>query len=194
MHLCGGPVRRSDGDRARPAGRCPQPHDAQQPHTEGLLAYLRHGARFGQDPEDLWDAVSGANVISLTIGFNDTVTPSASAIPRLTELYQEKLDAVMAEIVALRAGKRTAIRVTNIYNNGGPSWTATVEAMNDVACEVAARYEAVCVDIYTAFNGADGALDPAALGLLGADATHPSQQGMEVIARTLAEAGYEPLE
>jgi lysophospholipase L1-like esterase len=65
--------------------------------------------------------------------------------------------------------------------------------MGSVACEVAGRHDAVCVDLYAAFNGPDGSIDPVALGYFGPDGTHPNQKGMELIATTLGAAGYEPL-
>jgi lysophospholipase L1-like esterase len=159
-----------------------------------LRGYFERGARLGRVREDLFATVAAADVISLTIGFNDATTPDPSNIPALTKAFKASLDEILGHIIELRAGKPTAIRVTNVYNNGGPAWTAVVEAMNEVTCAVAEAHDAVCVDIYEPFNGSDGTGSPAALGYLGADATHPSQLGMEVIAAALVAAGYAPLD
>lgn len=162
--------------------------------TVGLRVYIERGAKFGRVGEDLWDAVTGADVISLTIGFNDANDPNPSAIPEITKAYEENLERVLTKVESLRDDKPTAIRVTNLYNNGGPNWAPLVEAMNDVACDIAARHDAICVDLYAAFNGADGLTDPVPLGYFGPDGTHPSQLGMDVIAAALDAAGYEELQ
>ena len=133
-----------------------------------LRGYFDRGARLGREREDLYAAVAGADVISLTVGFNDASTPDPNNIPALRRAFEANLDEILTHIVELRAGKATAIWVTNIYNNGGPAWTAVVEAVNEVTCEVAERHGAVCVDIYRALNGADGTANMTELGYLGA--------------------------
>ena len=158
-----------------------------------LLDYFGRGVKLGRDPEDLFTAVAGADVISVTIGYNDASTPDNNIIPALRTSYEAHLDGILSRIVELRAGKPTAIRVTNLYNNGGPAWTAVVEAMNEVACAVARRHDAICVDLYVPFMGPRGA-GPVESGYLGADVTHPSQLGMEVISDALFMAGYAPLD
>ena len=161
--------------------------------SEGLLTYLQRGARFGRVGEDLWDTIAGADVVSVTIGFNDANNRVATQIPKITAAFEANLEGILDKIEELRAGKRTAIRVTNLYNNGGPTWTPLVEAVNAATCKVAERHGAICVDIYEAFNGADGTGDPITLHYLGPDGVHPSQAGMDAIADVLAAAGYDPL-
>jgi lysophospholipase L1-like esterase len=65
------------------------------------------------------------------------------------------------------------------------------DRFNSAMCEVAALHDAVCVDVYHAFNGPDG-MAPAG-ALLAPDRTHPSASGHELIADLLADAGLEPL-
>ena len=154
--------------------------------STGLLGYLRDGARIGRDPEDVVAAVASADIVSVTIGFNDFGSPVPDPEP-LMPPFEDRLDGILRRIEELRAGQPTSVLVTQIYNNGGPAWTPMVEAQNKVICEVAARHDAVCVDIYRPFAGPDGS-GPAALGYLGADQTHPSQLGMEVIAEAMATA------
>ncbi len=157
-----------------------------------LRGYFERGVKLGRDPEDLFTAVTNADIISVTIGFNDASMPDPDTIPALRTSYEANLDRILSRIVELRGGKPTAIRVTNLYNNSGPAWNAVVEAMNDVACDVAGRYDATCVDIYGPFKGPDD-LGTVESSYLGQDQTHPSQRGMEVIADALFEAGYAPL-
>lgn len=65
--------------------------------------------------------------------------------------------------------------------------TYWLQSWRTAMCEEAAVVEAVCVDVYTAFNGADGSQPPG--DLLAADHTHPSQEGNDAIRDLLVEAG-----
>jgi lysophospholipase L1-like esterase len=176
--------------------------------SPGLLAYLTDGARIGRTEEDVLVAVAAADIVSVTIGFNDSTLDDTHDIQAFVGRYETNLDAILTRIDALRAGKPTMVRVTEIYNNGiaetpaldmdGPGsgvhrWKPLVEAQNKVICEVAAKHHALCVDIYHPFNGKDGLSSPGALGYLGPDGVHPSQKGMDVIADALAGVGYAPL-
>ncbi|MEO8273210.1 MAG: GDSL-type esterase/lipase family protein [Chloroflexota bacterium] len=161
--------------------------------TPRLLQYLERGARTGRPEVDLFEALAGADIVSVTIGFNDLAGRVLNNQP-LMDAYDAELEAILDRIEKLRDGKPTLLLLTQIYNNAGPAWTTTVEAQNEVICRVAKRHHALCADVYGAFNGADGTASPAALGYLAADDTHPSQLGQEVIAAALSAAGYGPLE
>ena len=153
--------------------------------SAGLRRYLEKGAKIGRVAEDTFAAVASADIVSVTIGFNDFGYPApATAVTP----FAANLDTILGRIRELRGDKATTILVTQIYNNGGASWTPIVEAQNDVICDLAAKHHATCVDIYHPFNGPDGSGSPAAQGYLGADQTHPSQRGMEVIAEAMAAA------
>lgn len=196
-------------------------HDGSSSAT--LLEHIRGDHDIGRAPEPARAAIAGADIVSVTIGFNDTLSdglleefyagtcggPDNSdcffdTIPTL----EANLDAIMAEIDTLRAGRPTMVRVTNLYNNGipepgmpepwdnPPGYGASVlrdltEAQNEAICRVAAEHAAECVDLYHAFNGADGT--SSSFPLLGSDMTHPNQLGMDVIADALADEGYAPL-
>jgi lysophospholipase L1-like esterase len=56
----------------------------------------------------------------------------------------------------------------------------------DAMCEEAEAVGAACVDVYTAFNGAEGDQPP--VDFVAADYTHPSQVGNDVIRDLLIEA------
>jgi len=58
---------------------------------------------------------------------------------------------------------------------------------NAALCEEAEAAGAVCIDVYRAFNGADGTEPPG--DLVAADYTHPSQAGNDVIRDLLLDAG-----
>jgi lysophospholipase L1-like esterase len=176
--------------------------------SPGLLDDLRRGARLGRAGEDVRTAVAAADIVSVTIGFNDSTMADANRLEAFSKEYRRTLDAILTEIDDLRGGRPTAVRVTEIYNNGiGPTpdldpdgpgtgvavWKPITEAQNEVVCTVAKAHEAICVDIYHAFNGPDGLASPAAAGYLGPDQVHPSQRGQDVIAAAMVKSGYAPL-
>ena len=61
-----------------------------------------------------------------------------------------------------------------------------VRSWRDALCAIAAEADATCIDLYAAFNGADGSR--AAGELLAADHTHPSQAGNDLVRDLLIEA------
>lgn len=173
-----------------------------------LLAYLKQGTQIGRAGEDVRKAVASADIVSVTIGFNDSTMAAANDLAAFTKKYKTTLDAILTQIDTLRAGKPTIVRVTEIYNNGigerpdldpdGPGtgvhvWKPIIEAQNEAICALAKAHAAVCVDIYHPFNGPDGLSSPGAAGYLGPDGVHPSQLGQDAIAAALVATGYKPL-
>jgi lysophospholipase L1-like esterase len=162
--------------------------------------------------------VAAADLITLTIGTNDWQgacdwpgedacwAAGAASVPA-------DIDAILTEIETLRAGNATAIRVTTYYDNyidyptnltkiGDPNgrmpqqfldfYPPVLEAFNQSICNVAALHHVVCVDLHTPFNGPHH--DQAATSLLLADHVHPNQAGHDLIANTIAAAGFAPLQ
>jgi len=174
-----------------------------------LLSYIKQGTQIGRAGEDARKAVASADIVSVTIGFNDSTMAAADDLAAFSKRYKTTLDAILTQIDTLRAGKPTIVRVTEIYNNGigerpeldpdGPGtgvhvWKPITEAQNEVICAVAKAHAAVCVDIYHPFNGPDGTSSPGAAGYLGPDGIHPSQLGQDAIAAALVATGYKPLQ
>jgi len=124
---------------------------------------------------------------------------AADAVRRYRPLY----DRLFELVAATRAGRPTILRTVNRYNDwigyaeadltaDQEQRTALVlDAWNSMLCTSAESHEFGCADIYRAFNGVDG-LRPSG-PLLAEDYTHPSQRGNDVIAKALAELGFEPL-
>ncbi len=177
-------------------------------NSNGLVGYLANGASLGLFSEDAFTAVSGADIVSVSIGFNDIAFDDRARADDLVAAFESNLDFIVTRIQELRAGKPTLIRLVGIYNNGiaatpaadpdGPDtgidvWKPIVEAQNKAVCRVAKKHDVGCVDIYLPFNGKDGTASPAARGLLGADGTHPSQKGQDAIAAALIAAGWDSL-
>lgn len=119
------------------------------------------------------------------------------------EEYRPQYESLFSQIVAMRDGKPTILRTINRYNDwiGWEQGNLTpdqehltkvfIDEWNQMLCAAAEESGFACADIYTAFNGADG-LTPSG-DLLGADYTHPSDKGNEVIAGVLVEMGFAPL-
>ncbi len=117
--------------------------------------------------------------------------------------YRPMYDELFATVAGWRTGKPTILRTINRYNDwvGSEQLTLTPEqavktvvlqdAWNTMLCESAEASGFTCIDVYHAFNGADGSKPSA--DLLAADYTHPSQRGNDEIARLLAAKGFAPL-
>jgi lysophospholipase L1-like esterase len=164
-------------------------------------------------------ALADADLITLTIGNNDWEGPCywdghASCLEHGRTTVERNLGLILDEMATLRGTKPAAIRVTTQYDTwvGNPStagdWgfggsAADLAAFhaafkralidyNATVCRVAIAHGALCIDIAPPFNGPD--LDRDAGSLLGGDHAHPSAAGHELIAATIASAGYAPLQ
>jgi lysophospholipase L1-like esterase len=164
------------------------------------------------------DAVAKADVVTLTVGFNDwqgrcTSATAKKCLKRGREKVRQNLDGILQQIASLRAGRPTAVRVTGYYNMniGNPNtpeewdfadtpakraafektFAAALAEFNTMTCEVAQANGAVCVDLVPAINGSRG--DQDAGDLLGPDHLHPSEAGHARIANAIGAVGYAPL-
>lgn len=138
-------------------------------------------------------ALARADAVLITIGHNDApwVHGGGSAEGDAARL-RENLDAVLTEIEALRRGRPTLVRVTNLYDDRDlPSTRPVVRLFNRTICSVAAAHSVPCADVHSAFNGAGGSDD--AGPLLARDHVHPSPRGHRAITRVLARLGFSPL-
>ncbi|MFL5880362.1 MAG: GDSL-type esterase/lipase family protein, partial [Actinomycetota bacterium] len=178
--------------------------------TAGLLAQLKDAS--------VAQGVAHADLVTVTIGANDLVTAESdyfagtcggsdgldcfrTTLPSL----QANLTAVLDRIRTLAAGHPVGVRVTNYWNvfedgevaqeKHGDAFVRdsdqpTQEA-NAVICDAADRAGDVCVDVDRAFKQASPGGDPTRL--LAPDGDHSNQAGHDLIAATVAAAGYAPL-
>lgn len=163
-------------------------------------------------------ALTGADLITVTIGSNDWQGPCYWAshdacFEQGRTTVETNLGLILDEIAALRGTRPTAVRVTTQYDfwigNGGtpddwgfPRSDANIAAFhvafkralvayNQTVCRVAVVHHALCIDIAPAFNGPD--LDRDAGPLVGPDHGHLTAAGQDLIAATVAAAGFAPL-
>jgi lysophospholipase L1-like esterase len=163
-------------------------------------------------------ALAAADLVTLTIGTNDWQGPCnwpnedacwASGLATVPANVGRILD----EIIALRAGRPTAIRLTTYYdayigfpdnltNGGDPNGPMPQAFLDFYRAEQAKFYEAlcdqaearavVCVDLWAPFNGAGHDQDAGTYLL--PDHVHPNQAGHALIADAVAAVGFEPLQ
>ncbi len=102
-----------------------------------------------------------------------------------------------------QSGKPTIIRVVDFYNplisrhrdhNIEVECTQCFEIFNSAIQQAAEAYHVPLVSVYDVFNGSNHDEDPREKGYIGSDGVHASEQGQQVIADLLSEAGYEPVE
>ena len=169
-----------------------------------------------QHDEDARASIAAAEIIVITVGFNDWEGPcfwrdKEACVARGTTSVSHALGTILDGILELRAGEPTAIRVTDYYNYtiGNPEalrawgvptgeeqafaefYASALAEFDAAICAAAEAHDAVCVDLVVPFNGADGASD--AGDLLGGDHLHPSQKGHQLIADTVAATGFAPV-
>jgi lysophospholipase L1-like esterase len=174
-----------------------------------------------KNSEPLREAVADADIVIVSTGHDDTPwnaiddgCDGADVVDVLTwklytgpcvvqvaQRHEDELKAILDEVESLRDGEPTAVRVLTDYNDiigwehAAPGSTDTsvevLDAFHDATCKAAEAHGAVCVDVYHAFNGADGR--KAAGDLLADDYLHPSAKGQKRIAELLMDAGIAPL-
>ena len=162
-----------------------------------------------------------ADIITVTIGHNDTPWASdddpcdgsqshdhanwskytPACVATTAHRLRRNLGQVLSELAKLRAGKPTAVRVTNFYNDnmkdpladpgGDAASKYVVDTYSTVICTVARAHQAAYADIYHAFNGVHGTQFDGPY--VAADHVHPSAAGQQLITQVLQNLGYAPL-
>ncbi len=149
------------------------------------------------------DRPCGTRFVDSQHTFADWSKLDAPCARRSTAHYRPLYDKLYSTIASWRDGKPTILRTIDKYNDWTgfkpahltPAQVATVvmfhNMWNRMLCASATAHGFNCADIYHAFNGPDGTR--ASGNLLGPDYTHPSQNGHDVIAKTLVAQGFAPL-
>lgn len=131
------------------------------------------------------------------------VSPPDDCTIELYEPYIKNLKAVYTEIFAIREGKPTIIRATDLYNplisihrerDMEIECTECQETFNTAIRQAAEAFNIPLISIYDAFNGSEHNEDPREKGFIGPDGIHASEKGKQVIADLLGDVGYAPIE
>lgn len=167
------------------------------------------------------DAIGSADLITLTISDNQIPWQrdddpcagewsSRDCLSFVEKPFLRSLGHLLARIVTIRAGKPTAIRVTNEYNSAIPSdtyapdWPAAAVARSKTSvrafldrwnhdlCAVVVKHHALCVDIYHAINGPRGTTALPA-GWFTPQYGDLNQPGHDFIAAKLMRIGWKPV-
>ena len=204
--------------------------------TTVLLQQIRANAVIGTDPslprdagemasgaaaqEPVRDAIAGADIITIDVGFNDVLaalggppdygcggTFDATCIESVVTPIAANIEAIMAEIDLLRDGRPTMVRILG----GSDGWTddvgvapevnaaraegtlALVRAQDAAYCSIATAHHALCVDMFHIFNGPAGSL-PQDMSYVDPQGGHPNQKGQDAYAAAIAALGYAPLD
>jgi len=157
-----------------------------------------------------------ANVVTFDIGGNDLLaarsqylsgqcggTDNLECFRNGVEQFKANWDAIVAEILRLKSPKDTIIRTMDLYNPFIQMHLqrGDLELLNPFLDEVNSHIESsanangiLMAPVHRALNGPTGTEDPAAEGLISADALHPNDAGHEVIAEQLRNLGYAPFQ
>jgi lysophospholipase L1-like esterase len=182
--------------------------------TGDLLAQMQHDA-------DTRTLLGDAEVVTISIGVNDLEmhlpdyaggacggSDNQKCFRSALALFKGPWNAILSEVLRMRANRPTIIRVTNDYNpfpgnaaaranlgeRTGKVFTHYLRGLNDYRCSTAQQKEIPCADVALAFNGPGTDASAFAKGLIGTDQfAHPSAKGHQLIAQTLRQLGYAPL-
>jgi len=163
----------------------------------------------------LQNQVSGSEIVTWDIGGNDLANARDSYINKTCRgtddqdclrtavaTFETNWDAIVVELLKLRAPGKTILRTMDVYNPYVAADTAsgifaTIEPyLDQVNSHIQANAQANGIPVAAvrvAFNGAAGTVDPIAGGLIASDGFHPNDAGHKVIADQLRMLQYKPL-
>jgi hypothetical protein len=113
--------------------------------------------------------------------------------------YKADIDAIIAELFALRKGQPTLFRAMDFYSPIYSWWKewgcyenckACWESFNATLHISAAEHGIPTAGIYAAFNGPQGGEDPVDKGYIGQDGEHTSIEGQRLMAELFRKLGY----
>jgi lysophospholipase L1-like esterase len=142
-----------------------------------------------------------------TCGGNDNQTCLKEGVAA----FSANFNAILAEVRTLRGDRKTIIRTMDIYypfvnedraqdtwpNDQGNDFQVFkpyLDAVNNQIASMATARNIPYAQVYLAFNGPNGDIDPDDVGLLAFDHLHPNGRGHRLIADLLKGLGYNPFE
>jgi hypothetical protein len=198
------------GDSRTGMGQWPRMFADYMEDDLGIEVKLHHMAIGGQDSDMLLADLREDDKLRALVREAEVVTVWTGGIrakaayeskgvscDRLLEAMDRDLGAIVAEILALREGKDTIIRLLEDYHFNVERQKdlgffedkkACFEAVNAITHQVADEYGVLVAPLYLAFNGPDGEDDPEAYL---EDYVHTNAAGDAIIADLLRELGYD---
>jgi lysophospholipase L1-like esterase len=167
-------------------------------------------------------SVATSTIVTINIGGNDLLGARGDYQDRTcggadnqdclragVAVFRVNFNAILAEVRSLRAGRPTIIRTMNIYNpfvnedRAQDTWPNDqgndfqvlkpyLDVINNQIAATATARNIPVAQVYLAFNGPNGDIDPNDLGLLSFDDLHPNGRGHRRIADLLRGLGYSP--
>jgi lysophospholipase L1-like esterase len=150
-------------------------------------------------------ALQEAQLVTITIGGNDFLQ-TAGACRTEMACFDETLDEIEDRLIEVAGRVRVEAPGALILMTNYPDVVAGNPAAlsflgygsfeiareismrsSELVCSVAEDHDMTCVDVYRAFNGADGEASAWEEGLLATDIIHPSPEGHRLIARLLCD-------
>ncbi len=164
--------------------------------TEGTLLWKL------QKDQELRAKVSEAEVVTLWTAAKDVhfgLTWPLIDCQEKVQALQETLGPITAEILALRGGQKTIVRLFEYYNwvdlmRDKGLWEKKhpcFEAINELVHQVGAQYGVPVVPVAEAFNGPGGDHDPGEKGYIDDLGFFLSPKGDAAVAELLRGLGYE---
>jgi hypothetical protein len=155
-----------------------------------------------QKNEELRATVSEAEVLTVWTAAEDvhfSLTWALQPCEPVPEALQETLGPIIAEILALRAGQRTIVRLLEYYNwvdlmrdkGGWEKKHPCFEALNKLVHQVGSQYGVPVAPVAEAFNGPEGDRDPGEKGYIEDLGFFLSPKGDAAVADLLRGLGYE---
>jgi lysophospholipase L1-like esterase len=160
--------------------------------------------------QELRDAISEAEVVTLVIGSNDLNflllssyrggncggEDNRDCLRDALEAFRVNYDAIITELFTL-CSSETIIRTMTYHYGSLGLWGFDEDLqpfygpLNDHIIQASSENDIPVALVHVAFNGPDGDEDPGDKGYLASDGLHTSELGAEVIADLHRELGYE---
>lgn len=167
--------------------------------------------------------VSRSSVVTWNIGGNDLSSArnkyknrtcggsdNQACFRETVAAFKANWNGIIAEILSLRSSRNTILRTMDIYNpfvnedkaadtwpgDQGNDFQVVKRYLEEVNAHIAATAEANGIrsaQVYRAFNGPTGEVDPSDLGYIFIDGFHANGRGHRKMAELLGDLGYAPL-
>jgi lysophospholipase L1-like esterase len=179
--------------------------------TDALVAEVENSDVLREEIGTADIVVVGAGGADLNAADDEWAAGRCSGSPCYEEVlagYEANIDELAAAVAELRADQPTVLRAIsgpNVLTGAEeviPPFLAdqatevgvfVAKAQRESTCAALRAHGGECIDVLTAFNGADGTSDAYATGLMNLEeCCYPSGKGQQLMAELLMETGIEP--